>query len=265
MKKVIRNGCFETNSSSQHSIIVTKNNTHINPSDIVWDQNKDFDEFDNVYIGADGRWHLYHINSGYGRYPFQILTSFEDKLKYAMCEFMGQLYEDDPEWQKWYEEFESIAHEFVPGFKGFYIATKDVDMYLDEDGNDIMMKDLIYNGWNSEKEHVEYLYADADGNKHEAIFNEESYMEMPEIGMIDHQSAGLLTNFLKEKGITLREFLTNKKYNVVIDGDEYCDFDRYKASGLINKDFIVEEYDTSGDDIKYQEWLKEQENEESDS
>ena len=67
----------------------------------------------------------------------------------------------------------------------------------------------------------------------------------------------LLRNFLMDQNISLKEFLTNKRYVVVIDGDEYDDWGSLKASGLINMDFIVSEYTTSDEDIEYAEWLKE--------
>lgn len=240
-----------------HSICVTKNDVHIDPDKITWDMNKEFDEFDNVYLDRDGKWYLRDIDDGYGRYPFQILTSFEDKFKYAMCEYLGYSYEDDPQWQEWYDEFKRIAIEAIPGFEDFRISTKEIDIYLDEDGNDIMQKDLHYDHYNEKEQRGEYYYLDADGNKHLATFDEENYLDMPAIGMIDHQSAGLLKNFLKDKGISLKEFLTNKKYIVVIDGDEIMDWDCYKKSGIINMDFIVEEYDKSADDVKYEQWKKE--------
>lgn len=249
MKKV-RENVWETNSSSSHVLVMTKNNTHINPARIVVDHTRedDIDYNDCVYLDSTGKWSLYDIDDGYGRYPFQILTSFEDKLKYAMCEFMGYLYEDDPEWQKWYDEFEAIAYEFVPGFKGFRISTKDIDIYLDKDGNEIPQKDLHYDSWNEETDSPEYYYIDENGNHQKAILDNENYLEMPNIGTIDHQSMGLLKNFLKYRHISLREFLTNKRYNIIIDGDEYNDWDRYKASGIINLDYITEEYGRSSED-----------------
>lgn len=57
-------------------------------------------------------------------------------------------------------------------------------------------------------------------------------------GYIDHQSADLLYDFLNEEGITLEEFLTNKKYMIVVDGDEYAEFEKWVKSGLINVDDI---------------------------
>lgn len=59
-------------------------------------------------------------------------------------------------------------------------------------------------------------------------------------GYVDHQSADLLGYTLKEKGITLEDFIFNDKYVVVIDGDEYCILDDQLAHGRINKDEIEE-------------------------
>ena len=247
MKRVIRRNIYETNSSSAHSLIVTKNDRHVDPEKIVWDNTKEFDRDDNIYLGRDGELSLYNIEYGFGRAPFTMLTSFEDKLKYAMCEYLGYLYPDDPEWDKLYGEFEEICRDTIPGFKGFDIHKKDIDIYLDQNGDHIMQKDLHYDHWNKEEERAEYYYIDDDGSKHPAIFDTEDYMEMDAIGTIDHQSAGMLKGFINKKGITLKEFLTNKKYIVVIDGDEYCDFPRYLHSGLIDINFITEIYGAFSD------------------
>lgn len=51
----------------------------------------------------------------------------------------------------------------------------------------------------------------------------------------------ILTPFLKEENISLKEFLTNKKYVVIVDGDEYCIWDSMKEAGLINMDEIEKE------------------------
>lgn len=262
MKRVIRRNCFESNSSSMHSVVVTKNEEKVTPDNIIWDRNNPTID-DGVYICLDGKWSLQDVDKGYGRYPFRILTSFEDKFKYSLCEYLGDMYEDDPRWEETISQFYEIAAELIPGFKDFYFHTKDVDIYLDADGNDIPHCNLIYDGWNEKENRPKYIYKDKDGNKHMAMYDEDNYIEMPAIGMIDHQSMGLLKNFLKEKNITLKEFLTNKKYIIVIDGDEMCDFERYLKAGLINKDFITEIYSTSGEDIEYKQWLEEQKNEES--
>ena len=236
--KVIRKGCFETNSSSMHSIVVTKNDKHVTTEELI--DREDSQEY--VYLGKDGIIMLWDIDYGYGRSPFAILATFEDKLKYAMCEFLGYKYADDPEYDEIYDEFVAIVKELIPEFKDFYIHKRKEDIYLDENGNHILMKDLIYDGWDVENNRSIYKYKDDDGKEHEAVFDEENVMEMPNIGTIDHQSAGTLKNFLKTYNITLKEFLTNIKYIVVVDGDEYLAFENFKYSGLINIDNIVEEY-----------------------
>lgn len=231
---------FETNSSSMHSLIITKNDVHIDPDNIVWDINKYPNPSDTVSIDKNGRLDLDNIVYGYGRDPFQILTTFKEKLQYAMCEFLGDLYIDDPEYEKIYNEFKRIVKKIIPQFTDFYITKKHIDIYVDKNGNHILQKDLDYDDWNEKENRPEYYYLDENGNKCPAVLDEEDEMVMPNIGMIDHQSAGLLKSFLKNRNISLEEFLTNKRYTIVVDGDEYFEFQKYLESGFIDKDFIVE-------------------------
>lgn len=53
-------------------------------------------------------------------------------------------------------------------------------------------------------------------------------------GYVDHQSNGFVTNYLKTNNILPKEFVTNTKYSVIIDGDEYCEWEKFKRSGLID-------------------------------
>lgn len=227
MKRVIRRNIFETDSSSMHSIVVMNNGEYVKPED------------EYCYVNNGELW-LKDVQYGFGRHPFKMLTTFIDKLEYAMCEILGGLYEDDPEWEKKYNEFKDIAASLIPDFKDFDIPTKDVDTYVDKNGDHIMQKDLHYDHW--EDGIPIYYYLDENGEKQIAELDKEYYMEMPDIGMIDHQSAGLLTGFLRDKGISLEEFLTSTKYVVVIDGDEYYDFQRYLTRGLIDRSAIEEIY-----------------------
>lgn len=52
----------------------------------------------------------------------------------------------------------------------------------------------------------------------------------------------ILSPFLKAENVSLREFLTNKKYVVIVDGDEYCIWKDLKRSGLVNENEIEKEY-----------------------
>lgn len=51
----------------------------------------------------------------------------------------------------------------------------------------------------------------------------------------------ILPGALRELGISLEDFLTDRRYMVVVDGDEYCVWDSLKKSGLIDTDMIKEE------------------------
>ena len=51
----------------------------------------------------------------------------------------------------------------------------------------------------------------------------------------------ILSSFLKNENISLKEFLTNKKYVVIVDGDEYCIWDSLKKSGLVDASEIEKE------------------------
>lgn len=52
------------------------------------------------------------------------------------------------------------------------------------------------------------------------------------------ENYGSFKRFLQDKQISLREFLTNKKYVVIVDGDEYCEFEKLMQSGLIDDNNI---------------------------
>ena len=48
------------------------------------------------------------------------------------------------------------------------------------------------------------------------------------------EHGGVLQNFLRSHNVSLEEFLTNSKYVVWIDGDEYCIKEELFESGLIH-------------------------------
>ena len=50
----------------------------------------------------------------------------------------------------------------------------------------------------------------------------------------------LILNFLNKYNIPIEVFLTNRKYWVVIDGDEYCEFKKQYKHRIINVDDITE-------------------------
>lgn len=79
------------------------------------------------------------------------------------------------------------------------------------------------------------------------IIPECTYIKLPKNNWSNKTSYGcvdedILTGFLEEEHISLKEFLTNKKYVVIVDGDEYCIWNSLKESGLVNVNDIEKEY-----------------------
>lgn len=68
---------------------------------------------------------------------------------------------------------------------------------------------------------------------------EVDYKENPHYGYA--QNYGNLEKWMEANGISIRDFLLSKKYIVICDGDEYYEWEKVKASGLINLDIIKEE------------------------
>ena len=180
-----RTGVFETNSSSAHSIVVTeksgeyneeeaRNGFHISKNILDLDFRVDTFEFCNT--------------------PFNILFSFDDKLKYAIASYF-QKYNG-----REYDDYDTIIEENKEVFE-------EIDKALDKYFPDLEEIRLPKNDY----------YVNKETDYYQLYF-----------GYVDHQSKGLLQDFLEKEGISLSEFLINKKYVVIIDGDEYCIYNTMK-------------------------------------
>lgn len=225
MKVKIRRGCFETNSSSMHSIVVTKEDRKYSP-----------EEFNQgVYINKDGEWHPWGLD--FGRSPFAILNTFESKLRYAIAEYCGG-YSSDDDIDKYGPEFDRITKKYFPSFDCFRFDTETRAAYADTNGNELPDNE-VYFYMGTDGEYYHYYVKDGKNIRATRLPYD---IEYNDYGSIDHQSAGMLSGFLKSHNITLEEFLTNKRYIIIIDGDEYCELDNLFASGLVNLDNISETY-----------------------
>lgn len=231
MKRKIRHGVFETNSSSMHSLVVMRTDEKYTSAEFV----------NGIYLCRDTEtgekdcvWNIHEDDLYFGRSPFRSLGTFKDKWLYA-CASLVLEYGDET-----YNELISIALKYVPGLKKIVLPTsvksipdknthKD-DWYFQEYGKteDEFMEYL------SQKEkdlgaEIEYWKTDLEYWK----------FEYPYTGSCD---SDILTHFLEKEGITLEEYLINKKYVVIQDGDEYCYWYDMKRTGLINEAVIDYEY-----------------------
>lgn len=92
----IRNGVFETNSSSSHSLVVVTEGRVLTPEEIA----------ESMYISKNGSARIYDNN--FGRSPFRVLLQPLDKLAYVLAEYSET------------DQFQSILDRFIehiPGLK----------------------------------------------------------------------------------------------------------------------------------------------------
>lgn len=233
MKTQIRIGVFETNSSSMHSLCVMKNEGKYTLQEIthdmwLWDDSKTGEK--------NCIWMPYKGDLYFGRSPFRALASFSDKWLYA-CASLVEEYNDDT-----YKELLRIVKKYVPTLKKIelpkkckYIPNKDNEEYNADNYYQEGMTEEELNKFLSDKEEqygIEINYwTDSE--------NESWRFNIPDTGSVDED---ILSGFLKKENITLEEFISNKKYVVIQDGDETCYFSGMKEAGLINMNAIDHEY-----------------------
>lgn len=234
MKRQVRNGVFETNSSSMHSLTVMKRDDKYTSEEILEDiwlsDDKETGEEDCV-------WKIWDSDDlNFGRYPFRVLSTFKDKWLYA-CASLVYEYNDDV-----YKELLAIALKYIPNLKKIKLPNTS-GSFANKDSKGFKNDKYYQEYGKTESELIEYLNQkekdwDMEINYWESSSGWWGY-DMPCTGYVDED---ILSGFLKNEGITLEEYLINKKYVVIQDGDEYCYWDNIKKSGLVNMDVIDHEY-----------------------
>lgn len=181
----IRSSVFETNSSSMHSLVIKKNGDYYRPEELIrhlW-----------LYNGV---WNIRNEEDiSFGRAPFDCLSTFEAKVRYAIASLCG--YREDA--SEVFKEIEELVCDILPECTHIDLPTH---WYYDFEDD------------SKDEKRISYGHVDED----------------------------ILTPFLKNNNVTLREFLTNSKYVVIVDGDEYCIWHGMKESGLVNLNEIEKEY-----------------------
>lgn len=178
MKRQIRYGVFETNSSSMHSLVVKKESCYYTEDELR----------KGIYLTNEG-WNIWDTDElHFGRTPFRCLNTFESKVRYAIASLC--CYRNDRSEQ--FVEIENVVKEIIPECVGIELPE-------------------LWNG-------TDYVKC---------------------YGGVD---CDILSLFLEKEKISLREFLTNKKYIVIVDGDEYHIWNSIKDTGLIDVDKIEKEY-----------------------
>ena len=170
------------------------------------------------------------------RWPFRILSTMFEKIRYAIAS-----YGDEEHFKKINNICEKLTgHVLKTPTKQeevyFYTTglEKDKDGYWNiPDNHIITWRDKHY-----DREKDEYYRIDVDGNR---IYDIEWYMDdVPFYGYVDHQSMGLLQRFLEKHKLSLEDFLKDPKYIVIIDGDEYCAWQKMFDAGVCVKENFIE-------------------------
>lgn len=157
----IRKSVFETNSSSSHSLVITTVNEHYTRAEMM----------KNVYMSDDGIINMWGDNLEFYRSPFDILSTFFDKTRYAIASSEGALV----------PQIKGIFKKYIPGFTDFKFD--ETAKYVEDD-----FGDWIESGW------------------------------VTNYGATDDYE---IESWLKHYDVSLEEFLTNRRYIVIVDGDEY--------------------------------------------
>lgn len=192
MKQFIRYNTFETNSSSMHSLVVVKDPKPYKSNELLSDcvyKNK-FQLFNYIDEGT------------YERYPFQVLRTPRDKLKYYVAYYLGAC--------KRLELIPEILN-FIHEETG--VPKENILLTIDDDDTDEL---------------------DSSNTASEPNFGYASINDTGED----------VFSYIEKNNISLKEFVTNPKYVVIVDGDEYQEFKKLFESNILDaNDF---EYISSG-------------------
>lgn len=181
-----REGVFETNSSSSHSIVIKR------PLSTLVDEKNKRSSSGCGYIDREHKLHIHENDFSWG---FSVLCHWIDRFAYALAA---------------YGYDESIMNRII-------------DSVLESHQE---VKDIAINGFRDRK------FENLDDDD----LWERSY------GHIDHQSIGLLQEFLEHKQITVLDFINDDKYIVIIDNDNSNVFGNIMECGLFDKNAIAERF-----------------------
>lgn len=207
----IRKGCFETNSSSMHSLAIWKKVKPYDDYDLSlgtkYDSNKDvFELLDDMSQEEE--------DYSFHRYPYRQLTTPIEKLRYVVGLYVDYEYPKDKETGETnYSDYPKVRHFFT-------------DKAVEEELTNLIKK---YTGCKSVKWHFEHeTYHYKDGKK---IWYDEE--EWPSTSTSNDRGEDI-TSFIKRKNITLEDLIFKPNYTIQVDGDEYCEFRDMFDFNMIN-------------------------------
>lgn len=210
----VRKSCFETNSSSMHSLAIWKK---VKPYDkyylslgTMYDKDKENGEFElleHCYSESD-----YNFN----RHPYQQLTTPIEKLRYVIGLFIDYKYPVDEKTGEC--DYDAEAE--------YYFEDKEIEAELLR----LIEKYTGYKKvkWYTEVEDWKFV---GKGTKKEWYTRK----EYPSTSTYNDSGEDVL-NFIKRKNISLEDLIFKPNYTIQVDGDEYGEFKDMFDFGAINLD-----------------------------
>lgn len=205
----IRKGCFETNSSSMHSLAIWKKCKPYSEYDLSLGTEYDRDKENGTFELLDWTCHD-EEDYNFERYPYRQLTTPIEKLRYIVgwyidYEYPDEDYEKEPIYKFKDEEVEKELIRLIEKYTGY----KKVQWYKIEEKMTIP-RGKKHRKWVEEKIYPSTTYGNDTGED--------------------------VMHFVQRKGITLEDLIFKPNYTIQVDGDEYCEFADMFKFNMINLD-----------------------------
>ena len=212
----IRKGCFETNSSSMHSLA-------------IW---KDVKPYDDYYLSLGTKYHrpsekeegefellrLAHDDDYcFHRAPYKQLTTPIEKLRYVVGLYISERYPEEDEGKE--VDYDSEPYP--------YFENKDVEKELYR----LIEKYTGYKKVKWYKEVSDWKYVRNENGKDEKVWYDRK--ECPSTSVYNDSGEDVL-EFIRRKGITLEEVIFSPKYTIQVDGDEHQEWADMFKFNMIN-------------------------------
>jgi len=184
--KQIRRGVFETNSSSSHSVTISKDRIELTEDDYI-------KRVDHMAKTGKNKVMLEFGEFGWG---WDVLSDPSSKLSYLATIILGEIDFNSAEISST-DDKESV-----------------LKLYKNTEGFKLL--NSVF------KKYCRGVKVDKELFKIGQFRDDETYYINSDTGYIDHQSnPGTLKNFLDSEGVTVEEFLFNSGIEMIIDNDNH--------------------------------------------
>ena len=209
----IRKGCFETNSSSMHSLAIWKK---VKPYDdyylslgTKYDRDKEngtFELLERCYDEDDYNFH---------RAPYKQLTTPIEKLRYIVGLYISYKY----------PESDDLVTKCIDSEPEYYFTDKEVE-------SELLRLIEKYTGYKKVQWYKKDEECKRDENDELVWYDIEDY---PSTSSYNDSGEDVM-NFIRRKNITLEDLIFKPNYTIQVDGDEYQDFKKMFEINMINLD-----------------------------